>query len=289
MITRRAYIVLLFTTVLVLSACGRDRRHRARHHLTTETEVTPSSPKGHGEDASSATEIWSEEVFELLAPAMPGYVPSQILERFGYITSYNHETKCPNWVAWHLTKDHTRGNHQRAQEVFSEDEDVRLPRATDQDYYNSRYDRGHMCPAGDNKWSQEAMTQSFLFTNICPQNHGLNKYEWNDLEILCRDWARKYGAVDIVCGPLYGKPETQKTIGKNKVWVPDAFFKVILCRRGTPKAIGFVYRNEGRKQVMEEAVRTVDEVERLTGIDFFPSLEDETERKVEAEARLSDW
>lgn len=215
--------------------------------------------------------------------------PEQILKRVGYTASYNRQTKNPNWVAWHLTKDHTRGSYQRAQEIFSEDEDVRLPRATDQDYYSSRYDRGHMCPAGDNKWSQEAMTQSFLFTNICPQNHGLNKYEWNDLEILCRDWARKYGAVDIVCGPLYGKPETQKTIGKNKVWVPDAFFKVILCRRGTPKAIGFVYRNEGRKQVMEEAVRTVDEIERLTGIDFFPSLEDETERKVEAEARLSDW
>ena len=109
MITRRAYIVLLFSTVLVLSACGRDRRHRARHHLTPETEVTPSSPKGHGEDASSATEIWSEKVFELLAPVMPGYVPSQILERLGYITSYNHDTKCPNWVAWHLTKERTDG------------------------------------------------------------------------------------------------------------------------------------------------------------------------------------
>ena len=157
-----------------------------------------------------------------------------------------------------------------------------------------------MCPAGDNKWDKEAMTQSFLFTNVCPQNHGLNKYEWNDLEILCRDWARKYGAVDIVCGPLYSSegerfrvggstPSQQKTIGRNKVWVPDAFFKVVLCRQGRPKAIGFVYRNEGKKQLMEEAVCSVDDVEAMTGIDFFPSLDDATERRVEASASLSDW
>ena len=62
MITRLASNVLLFSTVLVLSACGRDRRHRSRHHLTTETE------------------LWSEEEFELLTPAMPGYVQSQILD-----------------------------------------------------------------------------------------------------------------------------------------------------------------------------------------------------------------
>ena len=226
--------------------------------------------------------------------------PEQLLRRKGYTTSYNSQTKNPNWVAWHLTKSHTYGNHQRKNEVFAEDTDVKAPRATDGDYYNSRYDRGHMCPAGDNKWDQQAMTESFFFTNVCPQNHGLNKYEWNDLEILCRDWAREYGAIDIVCGPLYsskgerfrvgGRSEPQqKTIGRNKIWVPDAFFKVVLCRQGRPKAIGFVYRNEGKKQRMEEAVHSVDEVEAMTGIDFFPSLDDATENRIEASASLSEW
>jgi endonuclease G len=193
-------------------------------------------------------------------------------------------------VAWHLTAAHTHGRIQREEEVFTEDEDIpQGQRATDNDYYNSRYDRGHMCPAGDNKWDQLAMTQSFLFTNICPQNHGLNKYEWNDLEKLCRDWARQYGAVDVVCGPLFTTSGQQKTIGRNKVWVPDAFFKVVLCRQGTPKAIGFVYRNEGKKQPMSDAVRSVDDIERLTGMDFFPALDDNIENKVEAKANLADW
>ena len=224
----------------------------------------------------------------------------QILRRRGYTVSYNSLTKNPNWVAWHLTKSHTYGSYQRKNEVFAEDMDVKAPRATDRDYFNSRYDRGHMCPAGDNKWDKQAMTESFLFTNVCPQNHGLNKYEWNDLEILCRDWARKYGAVDIVCGPLYSSEgerfsvgknnqDQQKTIGRNKVWVPDAFFKVVLCRQGRPKAIGFIYRNEGVKQTKEEAIRSVDEIESLTGIDFFPALDDATERRVEAKASLLEW
>ena len=221
----------------------------------------------------------------------------QILRRLGYTVSYNAQTRCPNWVAWHLTKSHTYGKNQRTEQQFTEDTDVAAPRATDDDYYNSRYDRGHLCPAGDNKWDPKAMSESFLFTNICPQNHGLNKYEWNDLEILCREWAREYGAIDIVCGPIYDKPvatgrqETaqQKTIGRNKVWVPTRLFKVVLCRKGAPKAIGFIYANEGRKQYMSEAVCTVDEVERITGIDFFPALDDQLENRIEAEARLSDW
>ena len=201
-----------------------------------------------------------------------------------------YESKNPNWVAWHLTKAHTYGDNQRKNEVFFEDETIeRGQRATDNDYYNSRYDRGHMCPAGDNKWDAQAMRESFLFTNICPQNHGLNKYEWNDLEIQCRDWAREYGAIDIVCGPIYNSTGDQKTIGRNKVWVPDAFFKVILCRQGKPKAIGFIYRNEGVKQTKAEALRSVDEIEALTGIDFFPALDDETEDRIEAESDLKAW
>ena len=238
-------------------------------------------------DTSKAQKAKTVRMYEIPAPLKDR--PEQLLYRKGYTASYNKQTKTPNWVAWHLTQAHTKGPFQRKQEVFTEDEDVKGVRATNNDYYNSRYDRGHMCPAGDNKWDGEAMSQSFLFTNVCPQNHGLNKYEWNDLEILCRDWARQYGAVDIVCGPVYSSVGEQKTIGRNKVWVPDAFFKVILCRQGKPKAIGFVYRNEGKKQLMEDAVRTVDEIERLVRMDFFPELDDQTENRIEAEARLSDW
>lgn len=275
-----------------------DQQDANGFYAAVNTARAEVSEVGTADAATAGRQAKTVVMYEM--PAKLADRPEQILKRRGYTTSYNSKTKTPNWVAWHLTKAHTYGSYQRSQEVFAEDESVKVPRATDNDYYNSRYDRGHMCPAGDNKWDKEAMTQSFLFTNVCPQNHGLNKYEWNDLEILCRDWARKYGAVDIVCGPLYSSegerfrvgdstPSKQKTIGRNKVWVPDAFFKVVLCRQGRPKAIGFVYRNEGKKQLMEEAVHSVDEIEAMTGIDFFPALDDATESRIEARVSLSEW
>ena len=268
--------------------------HDRRDFYVSENVASARSMKAQADHQKAKTVV----MYEIPAPLKDR--PEQILKRKGYTVSYNSETKNPNWVAWHLTKSHTSGSFQRNQEVFAEDTDVEAPRATDRDYYNSRYDRGHMCPAGDNKWDKQAMMESFLFTNVCPQNHGLNKYEWNNLEILCREWAKAYGAVDIVCGPIYssgaeryrvgkGSQSEQKTIGRNKVWVPDAFFKVILCRQGRTKAIGFIYRNEGVKQTKAEALRSVDEIEALTGIDFFPALDDETEDRIEAESDLKAW
>ena len=237
---------------------------------------------------SKAAETTRSKVTEYERPAALTDRPEQILRRKGYTTSYNKETRNPNWVAWHLTKSHTYGKNQRSEEVFTEDMEV-SPRATDNDYYSSRYDRGHMCPAGDNKWDATAMTESFLFTNICPQNHALNKYEWNDLEIQCRDWARKYGAIDIVCGPVYDSPTPTRTIGRGHVWVPDGFFKVVMLRSGQPKAIGFLFRNDGKKVSLASVVRSVDEIERITGIDFYPALDDKVEDRIEADADLKEW
>ena len=276
----KSLVCITILTTVLLSCQRKETAPQKADGLYSTAQAT--QPKADGQKAKVV------RLFEIPAPLNDR--PEQILHRRGYTASYNRTTKTPNWVAWHLTAAHTHGRIQREEEVFTEDEDIpQGQRATDNDYYNSRYDRGHMCPAGDNKWDQLAMTQSFLFTNICPQNHGLNKYEWNDLEKLCRDWARQYGAVDVVCGPLFTTSGQQKTIGRNKVWVPDAFFKVVLCRQGTPKAIGFVYRNEGKKQPMSDAVHSVDDIERLTGMDFFPALDDNIENKIEAKANLADW
>ena len=220
-----------------------------------------------------------------LSAASSGFIP---LERAAYRLSYNPATRLPVWVAWHLTAEHTDGPYSRKGIKFAEDEDVPVPRATNRDYINSGYDRGHICPSGDNKWSEEAQLQSFLYTNCCPQLHNLNAGDWNELEGKCRKWAQQYGGVYIVSGPLLLNKK-HKTIGKNKVVVPEAFFKVVLCMEGEPKAIGFIYRNEANNKTMSSYVNTVDDVERLTGLDFFSALPDEVEREVEAKADLADW
>ena len=211
-----------------------------------------------------------------------------MLQRTGYTVSYNRQTRTPNWVSWTLTREHTYGDQQRDEERFEEDPDVPAPRATWQDYFNSRYDRGHMCPAGDNKWSQEAMTQSFLMTNICPQNHTLNKEDWNDLEMQCRTWARRYGELTVVCGPLFEDSEP-RYIGRNRVRVPTGFFKVVCRMEPQPRAVGFLFRNNGSRQPWRQQAVSVDSVERRTGIDFFNRLPDDVEAGMEAVEDLSGW
>ena len=222
-------------------------------------------------------------------PAPMKNCSEEILVRRGYITSYNSDNKIPNWVAWHLTFNHCFGPYKRFGIKFQEDADVpEGKRAVNWDYYNSGFDRGHMCPAGDNKWDADALMQSFLFTNICPQQGNLNRGDWAESEKACRKWAKEFRDIYIVCGPILYH-QKHKTIGSNRVVVPEAFFKVVLCMRGTPKAIGFIFKNTRCNHPLSSYVNSVDEVERITGIDFFPQLPDSIENKVEAERNLNDW
>lgn len=213
--------------------------------------------------------------------------PSQILNRKAYTTSYNCDTRNPNWVAWHLTAEHVDGEIPRDNNYY-EDEEVPLPRATNEDYKGSGWSHGHMCPAADNKWSEQAMRESCLLTNICPQHASLNSGVWNVIERDCRKWAEQYGDLYIVCGPVYLNRE-HETIGENKIVVPEAFFKVILRMNPQPAAIGYVVRNNEGKKKRDQFINTVDDVERIAGYDFFSALPDEIENEVERTANLDDW
>ncbi len=229
----------------------------------------------------------NENVAGLEIPTYNKQLSQTVKHRTAYTVSYNHDTRQPNWVAWVLTKEHASGKVQRTD--FEDDTEMPAPRGDKSDYYNSGFDRGHMCPAGDNKWSEKAMRECFLMTNMCPQNHSLNAGVWNTIEQQCRTWAKKYGKVYIVCGPIYLNSQHRK-LGKNKVVVPDAFFKVILRTGSNPQAIGFVCRNQSQKgKKKTDFVNSVDEVERITGFDFFSKLPDNIEKKVEAKADLSQW
>lgn len=213
----------------------------------------------------------------------------QILYRKAYIVSYNKENRIPNWVAWHLTGEHAYGDVKRPGNAWHEDQDVPSPRASIADYKGSGWTRGHMCPAGDNKWDDNAMYESFLFTNCCPQNANLNSGTWNQIEISCRRWAEKFGDIYIVCGPILFRQE-HEMIGANKVVVPEAFFKVIVClNKGHEKGIGFICRNTDGNRKKDLYVNSVKQVERITGITFFPHLPKELAGAVKNEADINDW
>lgn len=283
----RAYF-LLFIAVVALCSCDLAKNNKALVSEAGKALVEELDQKDGEAGACDASAGAAEDDDKLVMQTSPKGTPEQILKRTGYVASYNKTTLLPNWVAWHLTAERTEGSAKRSSVDFAEDTEVPEPRATDWDYYNSGYDRGHMCPAADNKWSKKAMEESFLFTNMCPQNGNLNRGDWNEMEMACRKWAKKYGDLYIVCGPILYKGK-HKTIGKNKVVVPEAFFKVVLRTGDDPQAIGFIYKNTSGNRPKDSYVNTVDEVERITGIDFFPSLPDDVEKKVEAECDLGLW
>lgn len=223
-------------------------------------------------------------------PARLKDTPELLLQRRGYTVSYNRDLKIPNWVAWELTPEKLVERESRTDKFLPDPDLPEAEAVTTDDYKGSGMDRGHMCPAGDNRWHWKAMQESFYMTNICPQDHNLNRGDWKELEEACRRWAQKEGRIYIVCGPILYK-QKHRTIGRqHKVTVPEGFFKVVLCADSRPpKAIGFIYKNQSENRPMEYYARTVDEVESVTGIDFFPALPDKTERKVEAEYDLKNW
>lgn len=278
----------MFIAVVALCSCDLAKNNKALISEAGKALVEELDQKDGEAGACDASAGAAEADDKLVMQTSPKGTPEQILKRTGYVASYNKTTLLPNWVAWHLTAERTEGSAKRSGVDFAEDTEVPEPRATDWDYYNSGYDRGHMCPAADNKWSKKAMEESFLFTNMCPQNGNLNRGDWNEMEMACRKWAKKYSDLYIVCGPILYKGK-HKTIGKNKVVVPEAFFKVVLRTGDDPQAIGFIYKNTSGNRPKDSYVNTVDEVERITGIDFFPSLPDDVEKKVEAECDLGLW
>lgn len=212
----------------------------------------------------------------------------RVITHKGYTVSYNYDWKIPNWVAYELTDLEVQGEVPRYDRFKPDPMVPQGATATTNDYKHSGYDRGHMAPAADMKWDEQVMKESFYLSNICPQNPNLNGGVWKDLEEQVRDLASQKGKIFVVCGPIVN--DISNTIGENKVVVPQAFYKVLLQEEnGEIHTIGFVYENASGRKPMSTYAMTVDEVENLTNIDFFPSLPNKIENKVEAEVDFSQW
>ena len=221
-------------------------------------------------------------------PQLQTSVASQEIVHEAYTVSYNSDWKLPNWVAYELTAQEVAGELPRT-DHFYPDPMVVGKQAENSDYRKSGYDRGHMAPAADMKWSETAMRESFYFTNICPQIHNLNAGIWQDFEDRGRKWANQYGSVYIVCGPVV-KDNKLGTIGDNQVVVPDGFYKVFLVNvNGRYEALGLLFDHVSGRKKMKNYACSVDSVEKVTGIDFFYRLPNDVESRVESQVNLLVW
>lgn len=251
-------IAILFAIVIVVMAC------------------IPESPHRNLDDVS-----------DLEMVVTPEGVPSEVVAYKGMTLSFNSKMHVPNWVAWELTAEETSGNVERADNFVCDENVAGCPDTWDYKY--SGYDRGHMAPAGDMKWDEEAMAHTFYLTNICPQAHTLNNGTWKRLEEKCRQWAEIDGSIYIVCGPVLTDKITEY-IGDSRVAVPKRFYKVILSPNANPpRGIGFIMNNGKVEGGMQQAAVSIDEVERITGLDFFSTLPDDVEADVESQCRFHYW
>ena len=223
---------------------------------------------------------------------------SVVIDHTNYTLSYNKKYLVPNWVSWQLTKDEATTQTVKRKDKFQGDPMVEETyRAENYDYSGElnhtdvKLSRGHMAPFADMRFDETAAEECFLLSNICPQSATLNAGDWGTLETICREkWAINEDGIFIVCGPIF-RSKHPTTIGKkHKVAVPDAFFKVVLStKEGKEKAVGFIFENNDEKQPYPQAVRSVDEMEKITGYDFFYWLPNKTERKIEKKTDLSEW
>ncbi|WNW01517.1 DNA/RNA non-specific endonuclease [Tenacibaculum sp. HL-MS23] len=219
------------------------------------------------------------------------YLPSSttgvIIKHDGYQLSYNEEHEQAEWVAYSLSKNDIVYNDFK-RPYFINDPKVKTKSANWRSYKKSGYDKGHLCPAADKRYSKEAHDETFYTSNITPQKHDFNAGIWNKLEQKTRYWAKKNQHLYVITGGIL-KPNL-KTIGKNKVSVPTEFYKILLdYSQPEIKAIAFLFPHEESKKPLYDFVVSIDTLEEKTGIDFFPELPDAIEIKLEASSNYKNW
>ena len=236
----------------------------------------------------SSTALFSQQptrIPHLEIPAITG--KDAIVKHLGYTLSYNEKNEQANWVAYELTAAETRKTVKRTNH-FRPDEAVKTGSATNADYEGSGYDRGHMAPAADMSWCEQAMEESFLYSNMSPQDKGFNRGIWKKLEEQVRRWAVENKDIYIVTGPVLNG--VLSTIGPDRVSVPCYYYKVILdYTLPDLKGIGFIMPNASSTQPLQSFAVSIDSVEKVTGINFFPALPDQQEQAIEKTLCIGCW
>ncbi|MBQ4818787.1 DNA/RNA non-specific endonuclease [Aquimarina sp. MMG016] len=243
--------------------------------------------EGNIENSKTGDSDGVKDSAELSFFYLPTSTTGAIVTHNFYSLSYSEKHEQAEWVAYELKKEHLSKNEIK-RPYFEEDRKVRTSSADWRNYKKSGYDRGHLCPAGDRRFSHEAFEETFLTSNISPQDHEFNSGIWNKLEQKVRYWANKYNGVYVVTGGVL--TDNLETIGYEHVSVPKYFYKIVLDKDGDDaKMIAFLFPHRESDEPLNRFVVAVDKIEELTGIDFFTSLDDPLENKLERSTDTKNW
>ena len=218
---------------------------------------------------------------------LPTSTTNDIVVHEFYTLSYSEKNEQAEWVAYELKKNQlSHSNLERP--YFIDDPKVETGSASWKNYKHSGYDKGHLCPAADRRFSRKAFDETFYTSNISPQLNDFNAGIWNTLEQKTRYWAAKYDGVYVVTGGVL--TNNLETIGNEEVSVPKYFYKILLDNsRGEYKVIAFLLPHEPSEKPLNLFVVPIDKIEKITGIDFFPNLPDDIENRLEKSADYKGW
>jgi endonuclease G len=217
----------------------------------------------------------------------PSSTTNQIVYHDYYTLSYNEKYEQAEWVAYELKQEYLTKNRFK-RPLFIKDPNVGTSSADWKNYKKSGFDKGHLCPAADMDFSKEAFKETFFTSNISPQLHVFNNGVWKRLEEKTRYWAVKYDGIYVVTGGVLNA--SLKTIGREKVAVPKYFYKILMDdTNGKYRMIAFMIPNEKSDNPLYSFVVSVDSLEKITGIDFFPKLDNEKENRLEKGSDYKAW
>lgn len=242
------------------------------------------TPNTYSKESSSNNEGF---IADVPAELLPISTTGAIVEHNHFILSYNEPFEQAEWVAYVLKKNHLTYDD-RKRPYFIEDPKVKTKSADWRNYKGSGYDRGHLCPAGDRRFSEQAYNETFYTSNISPQDRDFNAGVWNRLEMQVRSWAKRYDELFVITGGVL--ENSLDEIGEEDVDVPEYYYKIVSRGRGDNiKVVGFLMKNEESSLSIESFLVPLNKIEKMTGIDFFHELPDGLEEKLEVSVESKDW
>ncbi len=253
-------------------------------YVLSQVKIDSWSTKQGTSNNSQDITLSDEKIEGAVKSYFPESTTGEVVEHKYYTLSYSEEHEQAEWVAYKLTEDNLRKKRVKRAKKFNPDKSIEGTSAYHNDYTRSGYTRGHLAPAGDMAFSEEAMRESFYMSNMSPQLKEFNGGIWRELEETVRNWAYDNDELYIVSGPVLKEGHIIKQIGRNEVSVPDLFYKIVLDIKGSDKkAVAFLMPNERSEKRIQEYIISIDELEELLGINFFadflnPELEEELER-----------
>lgn len=242
-------------------------------------------------------------VADIETVGLPATLPGeQLVKHSALILSYAPLYKQARWVAHIITPDVINGIVFRTND-FRPDTMVTSGSAVEADYFLTAvkpdsslvydgfgYDRGHLAPSADFRWSQKALSESYLYSNMSPQVADFNRGAWGDLEDAIRGYLYRNPNTQlyVLSGPVLkaGLPVIER--GVNKVSIPETYWKVIYDPAKN-EAIGFIMPNRKIEEPLLKFAVSVAEVENLTGLNFFSKLDPVIQLKMEAKANPAIW